>query len=146
MTHCDNCCDEVKKIEKDWKKICKEYFNNNKNNLVSLIKKIGKENNCDNIMNEDDIMHIVLVEPKQIDEKEIINTLDDETLEEYNNADEKGKKMILKYYLRGKISTINEVQPFIKNEIKALGPKELIEKIKENLPSQFHDALIQNLK
>lgn len=38
-------------------------------------------------------------------------------------------------------STENEVNDFLKNELKVLGQKELIEIMKLKLPSQFHNAL-----
>ena len=36
-----------------------------------------------------------------------------------------------------------EVIEFIKNEVKALGTKELIEEMKKFIPSQYHNTLIE---
>ena len=83
--------------------------------------------------NEDDILHTVLVEPKQITDEYIISIMDKELNEEYNNADETTKKLILKLYRKGFRPINDEVQYFCeKMEIYKL--KKLREKIKEKIP------------
>ena len=93
---------------------------------------------------ENDIMHIVLVEEKvEMTLEEKLKNLDEETREEYDKSDEATRKIILKIFYRGKNSNNNEVKDFLDKEIKILRQKELIKKIKEKLPSQYHSALIQ---
>ena len=128
----------VKKVENEWKETCKKTINDNKNNLLKFIN----ENNYN--IGENDIMHIVLVEEKvEMTLEEKVKNLDDETREEYENSDEATRKIILRTFYRGKNSNNNEVKDFLDKEIKILRQKELIEKIKEKLPSQYHSALIQ---
>ena len=159
LTHCDNYCDEVKKTDKDWKKTCEENIKNNKNILLLYINQIGIKYKSDFMMEENDIMHIALIEPtiinkeeiKKESDEEIIKEFDEEMLKVYNNSNDIEKKMMIKIYCKGKTKGIDEgktkgieeVQNFVKNNIKALAQKELIEKIKENLPSQFHNALLE---
>ena len=138
LTHSDNYCEEVKKRENEWKETCKKTINDNKSNLLKFIN----ENNYN--IGENDIMHIVLVEEKvEMTLEEKVKNLDDETREEYENSDEATRKIILRTFYRGKNSNNNEVKNFLDKEIKILRQKELIEKIKEKLPSQYHSALIQ---
>ena len=138
LTHSDNYCEEVKNRENEWKETCKKTINDNKNNLLKFIN----ENNYN--IGENDIMHIVLVEEKvEMTLEEKVKNLDDETREEYENSDEATRKIILRTFYRGKNSNNNEVKDFLDKEIKILRQKELIEKIKEKLPSQYHSALIQ---
>jgi len=141
LTHSDNYCEEVKNRENEWKEICKNTINDNKNNLLKFIN----ENNYN--IGENDIMHIVLVEEKK-EKKEMtleekVKNLDDETREDYENSDEATRKIILRTFYRAKNSNNNEVKDFLDKEIKILRQKGLIEKIKEKLPSQYHSALIQ---
>ena len=141
LTHSDNYCEGVKKVENEWKETCKKTINDNKNNLLKFIN----ENNYN--IGENDIMHIVLVEEKK-EKKEMtleekVENLDDETREEYENSDEATRKIILRTFYRGKNSNNSEVKNFLDKEIKILRQKGLIEKIKEKLPSQYHSALIQ---
>ena len=138
LTHSDNYCEEVKNRENEWKEICKNTINDNKNNLLKFIN----ENNYN--IGENDIMHIVLVEEKvEMTLEEKVKNLDDETREEYENSDEATRKIILRTFYRGKNLNNNEVKDFLDKEIKILRQKGLIEKIKEKLPSQYHSALIQ---
>ena len=138
LTHSDNYCEGVKKVENEWKETCKKTINDNKSNLLKFIK----ENNYN--IGENDIMHIVLTEEKvEMTLEEKVKNLDDETREEYENSDEAARKIILRTFYRGKNSNNNEVKDFLDKEIKILRQKELIKKIKEKLPSQYHSALIQ---
>ena len=145
LTNSDNYCDVVKKSEKDWKKTCKDAFNQNKNYLLEYINEQIKKESSDFIMNEKDIMHIVLVETNQnqMDDEEITKMFSSESRQAYEKADENGKKVLLGFFRNGMESKENEVRDFIEKEVGVLGLKELIEKIKENLPSQFHNALNQ---
>ena len=138
LTHSDNYCEEIKKTERDWKEICIKTINDNKSNLLKFIN--DPMNNYN--IGENDIMHIVLVEEKvEMTLEEKLKNLDEETREEYDKSDEATRKIILKAYYRR--SNNNEVKDFLDKEIKILRQKELIKKIKEKLPSQYHSALIQ---
>ena len=138
LTHSDNYCEEVKNRENEWKETCKKTINDNKNNLLKFIN----ENNYN--IGENDIMHIVLVEEKvEMTLEEKVKNLDDEAREEYENSDEATRKIILRIYYKGKNSNNNEVKDFLDKEIGILRQKGLIEKIKEKLPSQYHNTLIQ---
>lgn len=139
LTHSDNYCEEIKKTERDWKEICLKTINDNKSNLLKFINDTMNNYN----IGENDIMHIVLVEEKVETLEEKLKNLDEETREEYDKSDEATRKMILKIFYRGKNSNNNEVKDFLDKEIKILRQKELIKKIKEKLPSQYHSALIQ---
>ena len=144
LTHSDNYCEEVKKSNNnDWKNICKTNIINNKTNLLEYINEIEKKNQSDLKTEENDILHVVLVEPKtkKLTDEEIINLFDEETREEYDNANEEEKKTIIKFFGRGKKSTNNEVKDFLEKEIKVLGKKELAKILKEILPSQYFGAL-----
>ena len=50
------------------------------------------------------------------------------------------KKIVIDAYYEGRNSKENEVKNFIK-EMNILGPKELIEMIKDKLPSQYQNVL-----
>ena len=113
LTHSDNYCDEVKKTEKNWKEICKSIIINNKKVLLKYINEelIG-ENTFK--MEEKDIIHTVLIEPKKMTDEEIIESLDPETKEEFDKASDNEKKLILRMFMKGKVSTENEVPNFLK--------------------------------
>ena len=143
LTHGDTYCDTVKKDDKSWKEICKKTLEDNKKKLLdylnSEIKKYDKNNFQ---MQENDIRHICLVEPAapEITEEEIIKDFDEEELEEYNSLDENGKKGYIKGIFNCKSKDQKEIKKFLKNEIKVLEQKELIEIIKKKLPVQYHIA------
>ena len=143
LTHGDTYCDTVKKDDKNWKEICKKTLEDNKKKLLdylnSEIKKYDKNNFQ---MQENDIRHICLVEPAapEITEEEIIKDFDEEELEEYNSLDENEKKGYIKGIINGKSKGPKEIKKFLKNEIKVLEQKELIEIIKKKLPVQYHIA------
>ena len=143
LTHGDTYCDTVKKDDKNWKEICKKTLEDNKKKLLdylnSEIKKYDKNNFQ---MQENDIRHICLVEPAapEITEEEIIKDFDEEELEEYNSLDENEKKGYIKGIFKGKSKDQKEIKKFLKNEIKVLEQKELIEIIKKKLPVQYHIA------
>ena len=143
LTHGDTYCDTVKKDDKNWKEICKKTLEDNKKKLLdylnSEIKKYDKNNFQ---MQENDIRHICLVEPAapEITEEEIIKDFDEEELEEYNSLDENEKKGYIKGIFIGKSKGPKEIKKFLKNEIKLLDQKELIEIIKKKLPVQYHIA------
>ena len=141
LTHSDNYCEGVKKVENEWKETCKKTINDNKNNLLKFIN----ENNYN--IGENDIMHIVLVEEKK-EKKEMtleekVKNLNKKMRDIYEKSDKATKDIILMSYYSGFNSNNNEVKDFLDDEIKILRQKELIEKIKEKLPSQYHSALIQ---
>jgi len=148
LTHFDDYCDRIKKDEKceNWKENCKRTYEDNKNNLIKYINGeiiIKKFNNNTIKIEENDIEHIILVEPKKVDENEIIEKLPPKIKEKYIKGDEERKKDILEIYCSGMDSKENEVQDFLNNEIKILRPKDLIKKMKEILPSQYCNALKQ---
>ena len=140
LTHSDNYCDEIKKGGNNWEETCKNTINDNKNNLLKYINDLTK----DFPFEENDIMHTVLVEEKEMTEEEKVNNLDENTKKVYDSFDiPEMKKAILNAFYNGKKSNNNEVEEFLNNEIKIIRQKRLIEKIKEKLPYQYHSALIQ---
>ena len=141
LTHFDNYCDEIKKTEPDWKNICKESLEKNKEDLLNYIKKeLIKSKDFE--FNEDDILHIVLVKPKEITDDEIIKNLNGDAKKEYDNYNEEDKIKFLKNIKLGQDTRNDEVQNFLK-EMKIYGQKELIEKLKEKLPHQYHNAFLE---
>ena len=145
LTHSDIYCDKVKKENKDgWKTICKEHFDLNKKNLLEHINElIEKKFKSIFKINENDIMHIVLVdEQNEISDEEALKIMPQKTKDRYKKAkSEEAKKTILETFKDGLDVKENEVIDFLKEEMKVLGQEELIEKIKEKLPSQYHNAL-----
>ena len=146
LTHFDNYCDKVKK-EKDWKKICKDHFDKNTKTLLDYINKIiGEEEGNNYEMKEDKIMHIILVEPNNITDEELLQKLykKKKLKEKYDKANPEDKKKLLEFFKTGIESPENEIRDFFKEEkMEILSSKELIEKIKESLPCQYHSALNQ---
>ena len=143
LTHSDIYCDKVEKENKeDWKTICKEHFDTNKNNLLSYINElINKEFRYDFKMDESDIIHIVLVEPNPITDEEVIKKFTKRYKEKYGKAKtEEERKGIVEDFKEALCSKDIEALEFLKEEMKALDQKELIEKIREKLPSQYHNA------
>ena len=144
LTHSDTYCDKVKKENNNnWKQICKENIENNKKNILKYINGIIKTlHKSDFKMEENDIFHIVLVEPEknQMTDEEKYNNLPANLKEQYKNFDEGTKKLFIDAYYQGRDSKENEVIDFMK-EMKVLGPKELIEIIKNKLPSQYQNVL-----
>ena len=143
LTHLDNYCDETKKIENNWKDICKNTMNDNKKNILEYIN--NDINEMDYKMKENDILHTVLIDLNIINsmtDKEIIDSFDEEDKEEYEKEDEKGKEKMLRRMRKGMKLKENEVEKFLK-ENNVFGRKELIEKMKEIIPSQFHSTLIE---
>ena len=149
LTHSDDYCDKVKKRDKNWKTICKSHINENKKKLFNYVNDLIESKYKSNYkMNENDIMHIVLVEGNQINQisdEELIKQLPKKIKDKYDKADkekdEKRKKEILEDYRYIIESKENEVIDFIKEELNVLGQKELIEKIRERFPFQYHSAL-----
>ena len=75
-------------------------------------------------------------------DEDIIETLKEDIKEEYNKADEEKRKEILKYVKSGMDLKDKEVQEFLK-EKKIYDQSELIKKLKDKFPHQYHNALIQ---
>ena len=144
LTHFDNYCNEIKKTEKDWKEICNDNLYKNKKDLLNYINEeiIKKKYNQDLEFSEDDILHIVLVEPKQLTDEYIIKTLKEEIRKEYDNANEEKKKEILKYEKSRMNLKDDEVQDFLRKS-GVYGQSKLITKLKDKFPHQYHNALIQ---
>ena len=143
LTHSDDYCDNLKKRNSnEWKSICKDNLEKNKNGLLNHLQQLIESNYNGNFkMNESDIMHIVLVEPQPIPDKDIIESLEEEDKEEYDKGDEQTKKKILKKFRKFLEKQKYPAFNFLKNDMKILYPKELIKTIKEKLPSQYHSAL-----
>ena len=147
LTNADNYCKKVRsQDDENWKQICKNSINNNKNNLLSYINKVIEKNKIDfkTDLNEftNDIIHTVLVEHKKITDDEAIKKMPKRTRDKYNiESDNKKKKYILETFIDGLEADDNEIKDFFEEEeINILKPNELIEKIKEKLPSQYHTA------
>lgn len=147
LSHSDTYCDKVKKEnEEEWKKICKVHINNNKKYLLEYINELIEKEYKSNIkMNENDIMHIVLVEPKKLSNEDLIKKMDPTIKEIYDKLrSEDEKKIILTAFHAGRSSTTNEVKDFLEKDMNILGSKELIKKIQENLPFQYHSVFNSN--
>ena len=147
LTHFDNYCDEVKRSEKNWKDICKMNFNENKKNLLRFINElIIKTYNNNFIMKDKDIMHVILVDllsPNQLSDEELKGRLPENLKKQYEEqSDENIRKIILSSFRSGMGVSENEVKDFFK-KLDILYQKELINKIKENIPSQYHESLFQ---
>ena len=143
LTHFDNYCDEIKKTATDdsWKETCEDTLNKNKDDLFDFINKdIIKNKEYE--LDENDILHIVLVEPKKITDEDLIKTFDENTKKEYENSSGEEKAKMIKNIRLGMNLKDNEVQDFLK-QMKILGPKELIEKLREKFPRQYHNALLE---
>ena len=141
LTHSDSYCKDVKSSdEQNWKEICKDKINRNKELLLEFINEmtIGIK------MQENDIIHTVLVEPDKIPDEEIIKKFPKKTKEKYDKANDETKRVILETFIEGMDFSDNEIQEFIEEEIKIYGRQKLIEKLKEKLPSQYHNALIES--
>ena len=145
LTHFDNYCDEVRTGDKQWRKTCKNDMNNNKINLLSYINNLIEDKfKSEYKMKEDDIMHVILVEPGVISDEEVIKKLPKKIRDKYDNGDEEKKSDILETFRSGMDSNNSEVRKFFEEEnLGILDQKKLIEKIKEILPSQYHNALVE---
>ena len=87
-------------------------------------------------------MHAILVEPKQRSDEEIVRGLPKNKKDKYDKANEQEKMNMLEFVKCGLDVNKNEVRDFFEQEkLGILHQKELIEKIKENLSSQYHSAL-----
>ena len=150
LTNADLYCKKVRSQDNEnWKQTCKDNINNNKNNLLSYINKQIEKNKLDFKTDinefENDIIHTILVEPKKITEDEAIKKMPKRQREKYDKykkeKNEEKKKDILEDFIAGLGADENEIKDFFKEEeINILEQKELIEKIKEKLPSQYHTA------
>ena len=143
LTHSDTYCTNVKQTSEDWKKICKSNINDNKKKLFEYIKKLEEKNANNYQIEEGDIIHICLVKSIQIKEEDIINSFSNELKLIYQNSDEKTKKALLQSFDEGTKSKEKAIEDFLKSEINVLDQKELIEKIKIILPSQYHRVFVQ---
>ena len=147
LTQSNIYCTKIKRDDKDWKKNWKIAIETNKTTLLNDINEIiKKENNSNFLLEESNILHFVLVEPRQKPktDKEKFDLLPDEIKEKYRDYDEEKKKFAIDNFLDGWESSEKEVYDFIKvqiNEKVLLGQKELIEIFREKLPSQYHNAL-----
>ena len=138
LTHSDIFCEKIKRVSKDWKNSCSLLLNKNKKNLLSWI---NKTINNRYEMKENDIKHVMLQEnKKEITNEEVFKSFDEETLADYEKEDDHGKELMIKTVKKTLMKKENEVIDYLKNVIKVLGPKELIEEIKNYIPSQFHNT------
>ena len=138
LTHSDNFCNEILLENKNnWKNICSRGIISNTINLLSYIN----NSMTDSVIKEEDIMHIVLSENNEMKKEEKIKNLDEETKKDYDEADEKGKEVILRCFFRGKESNNKIIEKFLDNEIGILRKDLLIKEIKNRIPCQYHAAL-----
>ena len=147
LTNADNYCKKVRsQDDENWKQICKNSINNNKNNLLSYINKVIEKNKIDfkTDLNEftNDIIHTVLVEHKKITDDEAIKKMPKRTRDKYEKESDKEKqKYILETFIDGLEADENEIRDFFNKEgINILNKEKLIKKIKEKLPSQYHSV------
>ena len=140
LTHSDTYCNEIKKSEQKWKDICKNNLNINKKNLLDYI---NEKSENDFKFQENDIIHVVLVKSQGLVDEEIVNKLPPNIKEAYDSGDANTKKLLLAAFRGGMSTNENEVDKFLDDDIKILRQNEVIKKIKEKLPSQYHNALIQ---
>ena len=145
LTHCDNYCDELKKGEKDWKNIFKNDIAKNKIYLIDYINNlIVNKYKTNYIMKENDIKHIALVESAQISDEELIKKLPKKQKDKYDKANEQEKMNMLELVKIGLDIHKDEVRDFFEEEkLGILNQKELIERLKEILPFQYHSALLK---
>ena len=141
LTHFDNYCDEIKKTENNWEEICANSLYTNTKDLSNYINnKIIKEKYNEELkFEDDDVLHIVLVEPKKMSDEDFIKTLSEEDKKIYDNSDETGKKNLLRFLKKGSEIKEEGVQKFLRQN-SVLGPKELIKKLKEKFPHQYHNC------
>ena len=140
LTHSDIFCEKIKKEDKNWKETCKKHLNNNKNELSKWINtKFQKAE-----INENNIKHIMLVSGQKIEisDDDIINNFDEEQKADYEEEDDKGKKKMIRNIKKAMMKKDNEIPDFLKKEMCILEAKELIEEMKNYIPSQFHNSLI----
>ena len=146
LTHFDDYCDKVKKMDENWKEICKNHFNKNKSELLNYLNGLTISNSfkSDFKFDEKDIIHAVLVDTSKLSDEDIIKEFDENTKKYYDNAkNEEQKKMIINIFAGGLQKKSKDVEEFIRKEINILGQKELVELIKKRLPFQYHNALIK---
>ena len=151
LTQSDNCCDILKKSpdnKDNWKNISQEQLTNNKKLLLEHINKLIEKKDKNYKMNENNIIHAVLIEPNKFnmteeEKKKIISNFTPFMKKMYDNANEEEKLDMLKSFVNTIDSREIEVHYFLDNEIKISRPKHLIEIIKNELPNQYHIALNQ---
>ena len=140
LTHSDIFCEKIKKQDKNWKETCKKNLNNNKKQLLKWIN--SKFQNVE--IDENNIRHILLVNGEKIEitDEYIINNFDEEQRADYEEEDDKGKMKMIRNIKKTMMKKENEISDFLNKEINILGEKELIEELKNYIPSQFHNSLI----
>ena len=145
LTHSDTYCEKIKK-EKDWKKLCRDSLNDNKNDLLKHMNQIVTEKYKSNfIMNENDVFHISLDDYIKITDEEIIKNLNDIQKKFYKEANEVYKNMLIETIKEGlNKNNQNETKDYTINELNVLDKNKLIEKLKEILPSQYHVVFNSN--
>ena len=144
LTHSDTYCDKIKK-ENEWKNLCKKSLNDNKNNLLKHMNQLVTEKYKSNfIMNENDVFHISLDDYIEISDDEIINNFSDDNKVLYQQGDIAFKTMLLKFAKGNYKKNQTESKDFTINKLNVLNKKNLIEKLKEILPSQYHSVFNSN--
>ena len=146
LTNADTYCKKVRsENDENWEEICKNTINNNKKNLLEFIKQQIEEYKLDFKTDEnevkEDIIHICLVEPNKITDEQALKKMPKRQREKYNKADEEKKKVIMESFISGLESEYNDIKEFFEEEeMNIFNKSELIKKIKEKLPSQYHSA------
>ena len=145
LTHSDTYCEKIKK-ETDWKNLCRDSLNDNKNDLLKHMNQIVTEKYKSNfIMNENDVFHISLDDYIKITDEEIIKNLNDIQKKFYEEANEVYKNMLIETIKEGlNKNNQNETKDYTINELNVLDKNKLIEKLKEILPSQYHSVFNSN--
>lgn len=145
LTHSDTYCEKIKK-EKDWKNLCRDSLNDNKNDLLKHINQLVTEKYKSNfIMNENDVFHISLDDYIKITDEEIIKNLNDRQKRLYDKGDDEDKKTLIETIKEGlNKNNQNETKDYTINELNVLDKNKLIEKLKEILPSQYHSVFNSN--
>ena len=103
-------------------------------------KLIQNKYKSDFIIKENDIIHISLGDNKKFSDEEIIKLLPGNLRDTYNSVDENLKKTFLEFSILPLEIKQNEAKEFTIKKINAFDKMKLIEKIKENLPSQYHNV------
>ena len=147
LTHSDTYCKKVySQDDENWKQICKNNINSNKINLLSYIKKQIENKNLDYQMDsqefENNIIHVVLEEHKEITEDKAIKKMSKRLREKYDKEkNEERKKDMLENFIDGLEAEQKEIKDFFDKEgLNILDKQKLIEKIKEIFPSQYHSV------
>ena len=116
LTHSDDYCDKVKKTNENWKIICKNHFTKNKSELLNYLNDlIANDFKRDFKFDENDIIHVVLVDRAKLSDEDIIKEFDENTKKYYDSTNnEEQKQMIINIFSGGLQKKAKDVEYFIK--------------------------------